>query len=353
MALDIPGRPATFSRSTADAPSAATPASTPAPIKAWAVLGGLCLALIVVVWARWLTGPYTNTVPTGATPLPGWMKTVLIAGEIAIVPGALWCFWHFLIAPWRRERRLCTDGLLCVAYLLVWFQDPLSNYFHPWITWNSYLVNLGGWTHEIPGWLGGGTPGATVPEPIIFAPALYVCVWMGLTLGGCKLMRTAKTRWPQLGPYRLFALTFAAMFAADFVIEGLIFMPLGFWTYAGGPAPILFPHSYHALPLHEPLFIGLMMASYASLRYYRNDRGMTIAERGVERVHGGRRQGWLRLLAMIGAVQLVFLVTFTIPVSFVGAHPRTWPTAVQKRSYLTDGLCGQNTGIACRRSAGR
>jgi hypothetical protein len=317
------------------------------PVKAWATFGAICVGVIAFVWIKWLTGPYLQTVHTGVTPVPGFMKTAIITGEVLIVPAALWCFWHFLIRPWRTERRLSLDGLLCIAFLLVWFQDPLTNWFSPWITWNSYLVNVGSWVNSVPGWISYGSPGHQVIEPITFAPALYVVVWIALTLGGCRLMTAAKHKWPALGPYRLFGITFVAMFIADVVIEGGIFMPLGFWTYAGGQLPIVAGSTYHALPLHEPVCIGLMMATYASFRYYRDDQGRTIAERGIDRIAGGRRQGWLRLLAVIGAVQLIFIVTFTVPVAFITAHARQWPADVQKRSYLTDAICGAGTNRAC------
>jgi hypothetical protein len=38
---------------------------------------------------------------------------------------------------------------------------------------------------------------------------------------------------------------------------------------------------------------------------------------------------------------------FNVPVQWVGTHSATWPTDVQKRSYLLDGLCGQGTTSAC------
>ena len=339
-----------YVRSAVPAPDralAAEQAQPIVPVKGWATLGALCLAVIAFVWAKWLTGPYTKTVPTGVTPVPGFMKTAIVIGELLIVPGALWCFYRFLWRPWRLERRLTVDGLLCVAFLLVWFQDPLTNCFGPWITWNSYFVNIGSWVNSVPGWVSFGAPGRQVLEPIIFAPALYVCVWMGLSGIGCALMRASKRRWPALGPYRLFAIAYAAMFIADVVIEGFVFMPLGFWTYAGGPDPIMFGSTYHALPLHEPVFIGLMMAGYSSLRYYRDDHGRTFVERGVDRVAGSARQNLLRLLAVIGVVQLIFMVTFTVPVSYINAHPRHWPADVQKRSYLTDGICGVGSERVC------
>jgi Spirocyclase AveC-like len=239
------------------------------------------------------------------------------------------------------------DGrLLCIAYLFSVFQDPLSNWFSPWITYNSYLVNIGSWTAEVPGWMSGGHPGAQAPEPLLW-PLLYISSWCLFTAVGCAAMRGAKRRWPRVGVYRLLLAAFVAIAVADFVFEALIAMPLGFWTYAGGQLPIVFPDTYHAFPLFEMIFIGLMGTGFTALRYFKDDRGYTFVERGVEKISGPRRQGLYRLLALIGATQLIFLLGFTVPVSEIGAHARAWPAAVQERSYLNDHLCGAGTTRAC------
>ena len=327
-------------------PPAPVDANPVVPIKAWAVFGGVCVVFIVFIWGKWLLGPYTQTVPSGPSDPPTWMKSVLIGGQIVVFSAALGAVYWLLIRPWRRERRLTTDGILCVAFFFCVFQDPLTNWFSPWITYNSYLVNFGSWTHDIPGWLSFAKPGAQAPEPVLW-PFLYICVWAAFTPMGCYAMRRAKQRWPRLGPYRLIGVAFVVVAVLDFVLEGLVFMPLGFWTYAGAPLPIIFPNSYNAFPLHEMIFIGAMGAGFCALRYYKNDRGLTLVERGAEKLVSPRRQNAYRLLAVIGATQLIFLLGFTIPVALIGAHARPWPADVQKRSYFTDHLCGAGTDVAC------
>src|SRR6516165_3581369 len=222
-------------------PPAPVDANPVVPIKAWAVFGGVCVVVIVFIWGKWLLGPYTQTVPSGPSDPPTWMKSVLIGGQIVVFSAALGAVYWLLIRPWRRERRLTTDGILCVAFFFCVFQDPLTNWFSPWITYNSYLVNFGSWTHDIPGWLSFAKPGAQAPEPVLW-PFLYICVWAAFTPMGCYAMRRAKQRWPRLGPYRLIGVAFFVVAVLDFVLEGLVFMPLGFWTYAGAPLPIIFPN---------------------------------------------------------------------------------------------------------------
>ena len=53
--------------------------------------------------------------------------------------------WWFIIRPWRRERRITLDGMLLVSMGLLFFQDPLLNYFNTWCTYNTWLFNRGSW----------------------------------------------------------------------------------------------------------------------------------------------------------------------------------------------------------------
>jgi hypothetical protein len=93
------------------------------PVRAWAVFGGLCLAFMAFVWAKWLTGPYATSVSAGPDREPGWMHTTQLVWQTLSVPAMLATFYWFLARPWLRERRLSSDGLLCVGFLLLWFQD--------------------------------------------------------------------------------------------------------------------------------------------------------------------------------------------------------------------------------------
>jgi len=95
------------------------------------------------------------------------------------------------------------------------------------------------------------------------------------------------------------------------------------------------------------LTIGVMFTAVCSLRYFRDDRGYTIAERGIERLRAGRRQTALRILAVIFAMHLILTLAYNLPNSVVGAHSRPWPADLQKRSYLTDGICGEGTDRMC------
>ncbi|MCP3812078.1 spirocyclase AveC family protein, partial [Mycobacteriaceae bacterium Msp059] len=100
------------------------------PVQIWATVGGLLLALQLYVWISWITGPYFKRVPGGIHEPPLYMKIPLIANAVVLWVGLPFAIWWFFIRPWRRERRITLDGMLFVSMGLMFFQDPLLNYFN-------------------------------------------------------------------------------------------------------------------------------------------------------------------------------------------------------------------------------
>ena len=129
----------------------AQPQSSFKPVQAWALLGGAILAVQLYVWAKWVTGPYFVRVPSGPSDPPTLMKIVLVTWTSVICLGFPVGLYYFIIKPWRRERRITTDGMLMVAFGLLFFQDPLLNYFNTWSTYNTWLLE--------PGFVGAGHSG--------------------------------------------------------------------------------------------------------------------------------------------------------------------------------------------------
>ena len=319
---------------------------TPA-ITVWASLGGLILAFEAYVLIRWVSGPYFKRVPAGPTAEPGWMRSVENIWQAGGVIAALFCLYWCLGRPWRRERTVTTDGLLVVAFSTLWFWDPMSNYFGQWFTYNANLINFGSWVKAVPGWLSYARPGRMLVEPIVLIPCVYVYfVFVGVLIG-CWAMRRTSARWPSLSTPALIAICFVTLCAADLVGEGLIFLPLGFWEYPGGSG-ILFASTWHKYPVNEMLTMAATFTAISSLRFFRDDRGHTLAERGIETLRGGHRSATaLRFLAVTGAVHLCVIVCYALPNLYSGSHSRPWPAALQQRSYLTDLVCGPATSNHC------
>jgi hypothetical protein len=319
-----------------------------APVLWWAGLGAVIVAFIAYVLIRWVTGPWFETVPTGASSPPAWMKAVLIFWQAFAVVGTFALLYVYLIRPWRRDREVRTDGLLVGAFFLIFFQDPLSSVFGDWFSWNAYLLNKGSWIYSIPGTQAYGDPGREVVEPIL-AGFLWTWIAFAGAWAGCFVLRRATRRWPSARPSLIVAvILFPAMMGFDFLMEGLVTIPTGLYVYPGGHLS-LFPDAYNKYPLHEAVFAGATLAGLAALRFFRNDRGETLVERGVSGLQiGPGRKVALRFLALVCACQLIPFVAYNLPQGWIaGAHSGTWPVAVQRLSYFTVGLCGAGTTTRC------
>ncbi len=168
------------------------------PITIWAAIGGALLALQLYVWARWITGPYFVRVPGGPTDPPMYMKAFLTFNAGLMCVGLPIAIWWFLVRPWRRERRITLDGMLMVSMGLMFFQDPLLNYFNTWCTYNTSLWNRGSWSSHIPGWVSPEEPGRQVAEPLLINVAGYTAGVLIITMFGCWVMRKIKARWPHI-----------------------------------------------------------------------------------------------------------------------------------------------------------
>ena len=318
----------------------------PLPVKWWAVLGAAVLVFQAIVLTRWATGPYFERVDPGPTPLPGWMKVALVVLQVVLPIAGLAVLYRFVVKPWRRERRVGLDGLMAIAFLILAFHDPLSAYVGHWYTYNAWQVNMGSWVNSLPGALAPGTPAHQVAYPLLIVPGAYVVIFMLVTMMGASIMRRAKARWPRISRIGLAAICFAVMVPFDVVFEGIVFMPLGSWEYPGGHIKI-FSDTFHAYPLNEALTTGVIFTMFACIKYFANDRGQSLAERGAEQLGGGpMRFTAVRLLAVTGLVTLAMTIGYTLPNTWFGAHSAEWNKDIQTRSYLTY-TCGEGPGAAC------
>ncbi|MEV0248084.1 spirocyclase AveC family protein [Nocardia sp. NPDC050712] len=319
------------------------------PVRIWAIIGGVILAFQLYVWIRWLTGPNFERVPTGPSDPPTLMKTVLVIWTVVIMAGLPVGIYYFIVRPWRRERRITTDGMLLVACGLLFFQDPLLNYFNTWSTYNTWMFNRGSWVLDVPGWRSFGEPGAMMAEPVLMNAPGYSYGILLCTILGCWIMRKAKAKWPNISNKGLIGVLLVWTFFFDFVIEGLFLMPIGLFTYPGAIQSLsINAGTYYQWPLYEGLMWGGVQAGLCSLRYFTDDRGRTFVERGLERIQGGfvRQQG-TRFLAIFAACSIFFFVCYNIPAQWFAMHADPWPADIQKRSYFDMGICGEGTGRLC------
>lgn len=326
--------------------SAALPARTLQPVQIWAVIGVMLLALELYFGIKWVLSDSFVAVPVGTDLPPLWMRRVLDIGQVLMTLGWLACVYGFVIRPWWRERRLGTDALIVIGCTLASFWDALSNIGQFWFTYNTYLFNRGSMLDVMPFTLSPRAPGATEAWPMFFINTLYghfvlVAILM------CALLRFVQARRPQTGVGTLLLICLVLGAIADFIIEGLVLLPLGFWTYAGGHWAIN-ADEYYKFPLHEALCAGAVFAGLTWLRYSVDDKGQTLCERGIDKLLlSPLRRSVLRVLAVLGGVISIFIVAYHLPQGFIALHSTAWPDEVVQKSYFNSGICGPQVDLAC------
>lgn len=316
------------------------------PVAVWAAAGAFFLALAVYVWGAWIFGGDAKPVDSGPSPVPTAMEILAIVQQAGFALAAVWGLWYFVIRARRRAGHLTFDGMFFLAFLLVIWQDPLYNYIANGFVYNSSYLNLGSWGPHIPGWVSANGEGTA--EPLLFMAGVYPVIFGAGCILINKAMRKAKARWPKMGNVKLLVGSVVVLF----VIEGLceiIWSRTGIYTYSGAKSEwTLFAGHYYQIPLYETFWAAVLWVGWASLRFFHNDKGETLAERGVHDLKiTPRRKTWLRFLAVVGAVNVVYLGLFNIPLQIWAVNGDAWPQDVTKRSYFTNGVCGEGTSYAC------
>lgn len=320
------------------------PRNTLTPIKWWAATGVALLSFAAYVLIRWaLSGP--RPAPKGPVPVPEYMQIAAWVFQTAVPAGALFVVIRFVVIPWRREGRPTFDGLFILAILTVYWLDPLANYAQTFFTYNAQLFNLGSWAEYVPGWIAPNN--RHLAEPIAMMLPAYVLWFFGGTALANAVMRFVQSRRPQTSNGVLILLCAGFLFVLDTAIE-MVFLLTGLYTYPGAGALTLFKGHYYQFPLFEAFFMMTAWTPWACLRYFRNDRGESVVERGLSRLRVGERaQGALRFLAIVGALQTSVILLYLVPYPLLTLNAGAFPKEILDRPYLTSGICGYGTDLAC------
>lgn len=319
--------------------SSAVPLSTtrPLPVMFWATAGVLMLAFQLYVLGRWITGP--NFVPTlpGADSISASQRLLYVALQIGVSAAALVCLIKWLLLPLLRTGRMSADGRLFAAGAMIFFWDMSMNYSSTALFYNSNLINFGAWNlGSWPGWM---SPAANrLPEPIFVTIPGYVSLVTTNAIFVCWLLRKAKVRWPNLGILSMIGLIVLGCAVVDTLIE-VVLLRTGIYAYPGAIRSIsLFAGETYQFPLNEGfLFGGLGVGAMAALHFFRDDKGLTWAERGVEKLRFGETgRQWLRGFAVYGFCHVMFLLLYTVPMQWFSLHSDPFPTYP---SYLVNGMC--------------
>ncbi|MDB5969659.1 MAG: hypothetical protein JWQ90_2109 [Hydrocarboniphaga sp.] len=316
------------------------------PIHIWAFFGLAFIALNIYVYSMWITGPYFITVPIGADVPPWWMIATARFLEFFSPTCFVIVAYRVIYRPWRRTGELSNDALIVLACLTFNWQNNLPNYFVSTAALlNSTFTNWGSWYMYVPGWISPNMQ--NMPEaPLAWFFCYATFFVFGPMLLGAKIMRSMKGRFPYLSAWQMFCCIWLFFMLWDFVLEGL-FLRLGFYAYATAYAPLtLWAGKPYQFPFYEVVGWGLALTCYASSYYYRDDKGYTWIERGVQRLKVSKPvQKILRILALTAGLNFAMLILSDIPIAFGALFGG--PMVQGYPSYLNTKLCGPDTAYDC------
>lgn len=316
------------------------------PISWWAGLGFGFLAFAAYLIISWIAAGDPHRVPAGPTPLPTYMKVSLTIQQWGVFFGMFALIWFKAIRPKLRTGTVPFDGLMVISFALMWWSDPLYNYFTPGFNYNAYFINLGSWVGHIPGWM---SPNPTqIPQPLIWLPGVYTCAFFLMVVIVNWIFRTLRRRWPSISPVSMWLIAFVPMMVVGTLWEAA-FMVMGSHAYASAIRGFsLNPGKYYEFPVYQGITASLLYTTWGAMRYFRDDRGLSFAERGVDQLNvPSRAKGWVRFFAVSGAITGIFFVFYHIPNAMIALRGDAWPDDVQKRSYFVTKMCGAASDVAC------
>jgi len=309
----------------------------------FAIWGVLMVGVALHAFGSWILSADFKPSPMGADPLPAQVYWTLRIIETLAVVLAFLLVWHFMIKPWRRTGAITWDGMFMISGFLLWWGDPLDNYFNFTFMYNSGFLNMASWTSFIPGW---EAPNQNLfPEPLLFVGGLYIWWFIAPVALGCWVLNQLKSALPVSSIMTRLLLLFAFFTVFDFVIEN-IFTRLQVFAYVGSYAPLTV---WAGTPNQFPVYNSFIMASFfmgmTCLRYFKDDQGNSFAERGIESIRiSGATKTVLRQFALIGFLNLNIMLLYFFPYCLFSMKADSFP---KYPSYMLAEICGKGTPYAC------
>jgi hypothetical protein len=292
----------------------------------WAGIGASMVVLQLWIFGAWLaSGPEQITrfrTPGSAT---WWWAQIAQWGFLLITIGAV----IYVGRRCWRERRLTTEAMLMIGTLSIWWQDPLYNYFRPGFFYNSNMINLESWIPYIPGVV---APYQNLqPEPIVWGFSTYFAVMAVQIMIMVWILRKMRERWPKLSGVLLFGIVAVLAFVMPMIHTRIYAYPAA-WTHLAlwGNTPFQLPWLHFAEG-------ALFYAACSALLAFRDDRGLTVVERGAASIRSPRRRIAAQLLAIVGFVNVISLAYVPL-VQLQILHTDPFPKGFERAQV--NGVCG-------------
>jgi hypothetical protein len=234
--------------------------------------------------------------------------------------------------------------MFIIASILVWFYDPLDNFFNYSFSYNTHLISIGSWANFIPGYK---YPNQNfLSEGLLLIGGTYVWYCLGMSIGGCWIIRNLKARYPTMSLLGLFGSVFLLVTVFDFFLEvWWIRSEIMAYPGAGPNWQVVFSGQQYQFPLFEAMSVGIFSLGLTAIRYFRDDKGRTFAERGVDQLRVPHRmRKTISFLSITGFLHVWILFGLFLPYQIMPLSTEKFPPLP---SYLRAGICGEGTTYAC------
>lgn len=294
-----------------------------------AFAGAVCAAFGCYLWISWILSPQFHPVDPGPDPIPMREYATLVVIQIGGLIATIWMVWAIAIAPRLKTGIFTTDGLIVLAFPLIWWMDPTYNYSQNWFVYNAHLWNMGSWVGDIwPTWLGAN--GDKYPEPFVVGLAQIFWLYFAMVVGSWG-MRKYKSWRPHANVMRVLMAGYVVMFIFDLIMEYTA-VQIGWYSMPGAwRAVSLHPGTRYQVPLTAIAVSALQCTGFASMHYFRDDKGYSWVERGVGQLRSFKTI--IRYFALVGGLSLATIFLYALPAQFNALHTDEWPEGLP--SYLT------------------
>jgi Spirocyclase AveC-like len=315
-------------------------------VKLWASLGAVSLTFGAITWLRWLSSGKIKATDPGPDHYSTTNLVVMRIIEAGFLVIAVYFIVRWVIRPLIREHTIHLDGMIILAGFTTWVWDPLSvNIFQTTLTYNAHAINLGSWVNYLPFW---STPNSgNFPEPLAIAGLGYIWWLWGSILIGCEILRRFKARYPKMSDLTMFTILGLLFLPIDFFFEMLILVKTQLWAY---PSTIgrftFFAGKTYQFPAYQMVLSAFFTMGIVMVRWYKDDRGRSVVERGVDELRIPQRaKKGVSFLAITGFLHFVFFITYVVGFNWMGLFADSSPAMP---SYLqSGGVCGKGTEYAC------
>lgn len=272
-------------------------------------------------------GPYQPLTYWGARffEVFGWLTLLIVLP--AVIRGCI------------REGRLTFDAQFCIAGLLTYWCDPMVEFLQPIFFNSAYYVNVRDWTGFIPFVV--NPDAGRIVEPYLAYIPMYTVGFLTYAMMLNSLMQRVEQRFSRVSAVGLFGLAFTVGAIVEIIVE-LLWLRLELISYPGAPDFLAIYVGDLKMPWIEWFTGGLVFASFSLVRYYVDEHGKRITERGLDHCP-------LRLRTLVSTLAMVavlnsLMITASLMDAFVGLYSSPYRP---QPAHLLVGACdvpGGETG---------